>query len=234
VTKIIPDDVMRKIAKKAGVSDDRFDRMCLHVRHGVVEASRAWEKETNDPDRVAIQKRLSKLETAACELAAAINGLDSPAETMIEAAFEDYKIDKIEAPYDLAHVHDDEPLEDMAQIKWPVTLREYRESTAIFAKIARNALRFSRHKNTKQGGNPSGTHRPSLLLLVRWLLLAIEGEGRGKMSYDRAGEGGTLAEVLDPLREHAPAGLIPDPLPWRALETLVTRARSGTSQNPQK
>ena len=51
-------------------------------------------------------------------------------------------------------------------------------------------------------------------------LLAAATDAGGKLVFNKNSETGTLADVLDHLRDHLPDGLVPEPLPASTIQRL--------------
>ncbi len=90
---------------------------------------------------------------------------------------------------------------------------------------ARGAVDEAKRTRAARGGRPRGRVRyPALQSLVRWLHRAIVYEAKGRrLTYDRKMQKGSLVDVLELLRPYVDEGLIPDPLPWHAIEQSIPR-----------
>jgi hypothetical protein len=85
-------------------------------------------------------------------------------------------------------------------------------------------------KKRARTGAPFGVRAKGLESLVEGLRDAIEAEGGGRLTYDRPNKGGNLVEALKLLRPHLAEGLIPNSLPWRAMEKMTRRRGRKTSK----
>jgi hypothetical protein len=93
--------------------------------------------------------------------------------------------------------------------------------------VARRAIKAAAQSRNEtaaaRGGRPRGPRYPALQSLVRWLHRAIVYEAKGRLTYDRKMEKGSLVDVLGLLRPYVDRGLIPDPLPWHVIEQSIPR-----------
>ncbi|HEY5331649.1 MAG TPA: hypothetical protein VIJ79_17355 [Acidobacteriaceae bacterium] len=74
-----------------------------------------------------------------------------------------------------------------------------------------------------------GTVRDQILREFLFGLLSAAAETRGKFTFDKNREGGSLAQALDLLRNHLPAGSVPDPLPISTVQRLKSEFKRLTS-----
>src|SRR5262245_45757137 len=104
------------------------------------------------------------------------------------------------------------------------TVHQYKALIGDLGQAAERAVEVHQWRSSRRRpGAPRGSRNYPLHFLVGRLRTAIELEAGGRLSYERKTEGGTLVAVLELLRPHLDDGLIPDPLPWRALEQTTSR-----------
>jgi hypothetical protein len=85
-------------------------------------------------------------------------------------------------------------------------------------RAVQEAKQVHNETSRRRGGRPRGPRYPALQSLVGWLHRAIVYEAKGRLTYDRKMQKGSLVDVLELLRPYVDGGLIPDPLPWHVIE----------------
>lgn len=245
----IPDDVLRKIAGRTGVKDERFGEMCRYIEYGVEAAAATLyrQKQAADLLRAPIKRRLQNLLNAAKNFQESLDGLDAASKSMLLACFEDAAHERA-----LPHTDDCETatLSEYVEV-WPTTILEYKNLIATFVRTAELALEYRENKNTKEQKKAwkaefviqrdklaaergvllvdrrPRTNHPQLEVLYRWLRAAIMTHGGGELTLDsRPPVSGTLVIVMNLLRPHTVPGLIPDRCPWRAMEDIAATYRN--------
>jgi len=200
--KAPPDSVLRDIANATGVDDRRFVQMELSVRCAIEVATEMWRAKQIDFRR-APGKPLVEVMQAARELRQKLKALDAGARQVLAVCLE---------------------VED--QEGDGLRIQDYKQLIDDLAQAAEDAVDlydWNMSRRRSRVGRPPGPRNRPLHFLVMRLRTAIEFEAGGRLSYERKTEGGTLVSVLELLRPHLDEGLIPEPLPWRALEEITSR-----------
>jgi hypothetical protein len=205
---VLPDSIFKKIAKTTGVDDLRYRQMQLSVRTAVDLATEMWRRKQIEFSKTPITP-LIEVSQAVQHLLQKIKALDAGQMRMLEVCLED---------------EGDDDLEDAPRIQGYKGVREYNSLMGDLGQAAEKAIEVHRwNSSRRRPGAPRGPRNYPFRFLVGRLRTAIETEGGGRLSYERKTEGGTLVKVLELLRPHLDEGLIPDPLPWWALEQITSR-----------
>jgi hypothetical protein len=193
---IIPDTVLEAIAKEMNVPPRRYIQMCLSIRNAAEAATHYWRGDQIDKNK-NIERPLLLLSHSASHLAAQLKCLDAYAKGALVACLDD----------------DDE--DDLAP-----TLQDCEFVLSVLQRAASCAsdLGNKRRRAGRRANYP-------LSLLASRLYSAIEEAGGRRPTFDRKCEGGSLVWLLEQLRPHVPAGLIPDPLPFRSIEEFIPRKK---------
>jgi hypothetical protein len=207
----IPEVVLREIAKCTDVEDARFPQMCLGIRTAAEVATHYWQRRNVDVTGPSVRRSLRPVMRAARDLRDSLANLNEGAKRILAVCLEDSEEGCLLVPNDYGGLE-------------PITVQDCKQLVAELARASANA--FGAREVRHGPGAPTGTRYYELGLLVQRLRAAIEAEGGGHVRYDRPNKSGSLVDVLGLLRRHLAKGLIPDPLPWRALEQITSRKTS--------
>lgn len=225
----LPNSILKKIAKATGVDDLRYGQMQLSVRTAVDIATEMWRCKQTVFSKTPITP-LIEVSQAVQHLLLKIRALDAGQMRMLEVCLEDEE-------------EDEDDVEDAPRIQGYKAVREYKALIDDLGQAAEKAIEVHRwdpshrrlaglggeglrarpDRKGRRPGAPRGPRNYPFRFLVGRLRTAIEAEAGGRLSYERKTEGGTLVKVLELLRPHLDEGLIPDPLPWWALEQITSR-----------
>ncbi len=204
----LPDSTLKKIAKATGVDDPHYAKMQLSVRTAVLVATEMWRAKQTDFCKAPITP-LVEVSQAVRHLLQKIGALDSGQMRMLQVCLED------EA--------DEDGGGDLRTHEYKA-VQEYKTLIHDLGQAADKAVGVHQwNSSRRRPGAPRGPRNYPFRFLVGRLRTAIEFEATGRLTYERKTEGGTLVKVLELLRPHVDEGLIPDPLPWSALEQITSR-----------
>jgi hypothetical protein len=185
----IPDEAVRDIAKRTGVSKARVPQMRLSIRTVVQVATTYWRRPSLDAAYASARQSLRPLLKAAHSLCDGLANLDEGAKRLLYLCLEDAQDGYYLVPRDHGGLRD-------------ITIQDYQELIADLARAADDAVRL--RPKRRRPGAPKGTRFHALEFLVHGLRTAIENEGGGRLTYVK--HGGNLVDVLRP---HVAKGLIP-------------------------
>jgi hypothetical protein len=105
-----------------------------------------------------------------------------------------------------------------------ITLRDYQDMVGDLANIAGEATQKVLRSRKGTPGRPAGPQHPHLQHFIHRLrhVIEVDCEATKGLAYDEPVHSGTLVSVLEALRPCLP-GLVPDPLPWGALNDMMKR-----------
>jgi hypothetical protein len=210
----LPEEAFREIAEKAGVAADRY----TEFRSGImmVAGSVVFNHACNDLDLPNAAQQLTQAARAADELRQRISVLPLAAITL------------------LAGPLDADPRRLSTWLgTGELLLGETAQAARTAAKLATGMAQHIQSHRAEYRKEPFRT--------LVFGLLSVTASVGGHLTFERKTQGGGLVDVLELIRDHwskssykgpisdalpfAPQGLIPDPLPFSALEVIVALIR---------
>jgi hypothetical protein len=141
---LIPDKVLRDIAKLTGVEEVRRRQMRLTIRGAVDVATMSWRRGGEDPFGAAVRGSVRPLKRLALDLRDGLTNLDETARRVLTHCLEDE-----EEGYRLV------PVDDGRRLR-PITISDYVELLGDLAQASDLVVRPSGLK-TRRPGAPKGT-----------------------------------------------------------------------------